>query len=310
MLAPEVTWGVAPGSPDYFHLPVFSYGVKNRVKSRQATPAIGNLARKHNRLIMSNPVGPIHTALYGWFPDGIDTSLAETMIEWAFGGYNTVCADSYLAEWGGAGDLDTRRHLGLRVNTAVLKASENEPFVDLTLGVEGFKEETYTTSQTLPTDHNKLVEFQWPDVKFYIGDDVGSLTLMPIRAVVLQRSRGLLAHFMNSANPTYLAADQDETSLVVVPLKTGKTYDGYLRSLGSTEKYGRIVMKGLHNDSNTGVTGATNYTEITLDLPRISLVNKDDSGDQPQGHTFETLNWIALKPDTSDAPVIIDVNYT
>lgn len=309
-LAPEDTWGTAPGSPDYFHLPVFSYTVKNRIRSRQANPFIGNLQNKHNRMLMSNPVGTLHTALYGWFPSGIDTSLAETMLNWGFGDYNTVCGASYLAEWGGAGDADTRQHLGLRVDTAVLKASENEPYVDLTLGLEGYNEATYTTSQTLPNDMNKLVEFEWPDVKFYIGASSGSLSLLPVRAFALQRQRGLQSHFMNSAHPSYLAATKDQTSLVVVPLKTGKTYDGYLRSLGSTELYGRLVLKGLHNDSNTGITGSTDYTQVQIDLPRISLMNKDDSDDQPEGHTFETLNWICLKPDSSSNAVSITVTYT
>lgn len=309
MLAPEETWKELPEPPDYFHMPVFSYTVKNKVKGRNANPFIGGLENKHNRLVMSNPQGTVHTALYGWFPENYDTSLAETMMNWCFGDYNTVCGASYLSEWGGVGNADTRRHMGLRVDTAVLKGSEDQPFLDLTIGLEGYNETTFSTSQSLPNDMNNLVEFEWPDLKFYIGPDSNSLELMPIRALALQRQRGLQAYFMNSAHPTYLSASRDVTSLVVVPLKTDKTYDGYLRSLGETEKYGRIVCKGLHKDSNTGITGSTSYTEVTIDIPRISLANKNDSDDSPDGHTFETLNWMCLKPDTSSHSIVLSYDY-
>lgn len=313
-LANETTWGEVPVSPTYYHLPVFNYDVRNNVVSRQARPFLGNLQNRHNRLIMSHPVGTIETALYGWFQvaaggSAMSTSLAETMVNWAFGDYNTVCGASKLAEWGGGGDLDTKRHLGLRIDSAVLSASENNPYVSLRLGVEGYNEATYSTSQTLPTDMNSVVEFEWPDVTFKIGADSNSLTTVPIRAVALQRQRGLQAHFLNSQHPRYLAATRDVTNLTFVPLKEGKTYDNYLRSLGQTELYGQIILKGLHNDSNTGVSGATDYTEITLDLPRISFVNKNDSDNAAEGHTFETLNFMCLKPNGTDNEVEITVDY-
>lgn len=304
MLSDESTWGSLDGSPTYYHMPVYSYSVKNKVRSRQANPFIGGMQNKHNRLLMSQPAGSIHTSLYGWIPDGLSISLAEQMLTWAFGDQETPCGASKSGEWSIIGDTDNRRHTGLRIDSAVLKGSENEPFIDLTLGVEGYSEASVTTAQTLPTDLNKLTEFEWPNTSFYIGANSGALSLMPIRAFAAQRQRGLKAYYMNSLHPTYLAASQCITNLMVVPLKTGTTYDGYLRSLGSTELYGRLVVKGLHN--GTGSTGT--YTVATIDFPRMSFVDKNDSDESPSGHTFETLNWMALKPDSSTNSVTVTMS--
>ena len=305
MLSNETeAWGSLDGTPTYYHMPVFSYTVKNRPRPRQANPFIGTLQRKHNRLVMANPVGQIHTALYGYTPTGLSNSLAEEMLNWAFAESETVCRASKTAEWSVIGDTDNRRHLGLRVDTAVLKGSEDQPFIDLTLGVEGNSEASDGTAETLPTDLNHLVEFEWGNTLFYIGTASNDLALMPIRAFALQRQWGLQAHFMNSTSPTYLAATQNDTNLTIVPLKTGTTYDGYIRSLGSPYLYGRLIVKGRKMDTDSSST----LVVAQLDFPAISLVNKNDSDDSPQGVTFETLNWACLKPDSSSNSVTITMS--
>jgi len=270
-------------------------------KNRQANPFIGTLQRKHNRMTMAHPVGQIHTALYGWYPGALSNSLAEEMVNWAFAENETVCRASKTAEWSVVGDTDNRRHLGLRVDTAVMKGSEDQQFIDLTLGVEGYDEVPDTYAEALPTDMNNLVEFEWGNTLFYIGANSGALNLLPIRAFALQRQWGLQTHFMNSTRPTYAPATQNETALTIVPIKTGIVYDEYIRDLDTAELYGRLVVKGLHMD-----TGASGTLEVLqFDFPRLSFVNKNDSDDSAQGVTFETLNWACLKPDSSSNSVII-----
>lgn len=305
MLSNETeSWGSLDGTPTYYHMPVFSYSVKLQPKNRQANPFIGTLQRKHNRLTMAHPVGQIHTALYGYTPSGLSNSLAEEMLNWAFAENETVCRASKTAEWSVVGNTDNRRHTGLRVDSAVLKGSEDQQFIDLTLGVEGKSEASDSTAETLPTDLNKLVEFEWGNTLFYIGANSGALSLMPIRAFGLQRQWGLETHFMNSTSPTYAAATRNDTALTVVPIKTGTTYDGYLRSLGSTDLYGRLIVKGLKMDTDSSTT----LVVAQLDFPRMSFVNKNDSDDSAQGITFETLNWSCLKPDSSSNSVIITMS--
>ena len=300
MLSNEAEWGQL-GTPSYYHLPTFSYSVKMQPKNRQANPFIGTLQRKHNRMTMAHPVGQIHTALYGWYPGALSNSLAEEMVNWAFAENETVCRASKTAEWSVVGDTDNRRHLGLRVDTAVMKGSEDQQFIDLTLGVEGYDEVPDTYAEALPTDMNNLVEFEWGNTLFYIGANSGALNLLPIRAFALQRQWGLQTHFMNSTRPTYAPATQNETALTIVPIKTGIVYDEYIRDLDTAELYGRLVVKGLHMD-----TGASGTLEVLqFDFPRLSFVNKNDSDDSAQGVTFETLNWACLKPDSSSNSVII-----
>lgn len=302
-MADEGTWATVPGSPTYWHLPVFRYDVRYIPRVRQANPFIGSFYPKHLRLMQGHPVGTLHTALYGWQPDGLGASLAEKMLDWGFADFSGGCGPSKLAEWTVAGDADNKRHTGLRVETAVLKGSDSQQFIDLTLTLQGYTEAGGISKQDVPDDLNKLVEFEYQNASFYIGADSGSLVNTPLQAFGLQRQTNLKAFFMNSNNPTYLARrGMNNLNLSVVPLKTNNTYDGYIRSLGETDLYGRLVLKGLHNGTGGG---GTSYTVVTIDLPRMALAGKTDSDDDVNDITFETLNFACLKPDSSTAQISI-----
>jgi len=301
-IADEATWATLPGSPSYYHLPVFNYNVRYVANARQANPFIGTFSPKHNRLVTGHVAGTMQTALYGWIPSGQTVSLAQKMVDWGFASFSGACGPSKLAEWTVSGDVDNKRHLGLRVDSAVLKGSDSQQYVDMTLSLEGKSETVPGSAQAIPDDINKLVEFEFHDTSFYIGADSGTLVNTPIQAFGLQRQTGLKPYWLNSLLPTYLSRSRNMINMSVVPLKTANTYDGYIRALGETDLYGRLVLKGLHN--GTGTSG-TNYTVITIDLPRMSLLAKNDSDDDVNGVTFETLNFMCLKPDSSTAQISI-----
>jgi len=304
-MADEGTWATLPGSPSYWHLPVFRYDVRYQANVRQANPFLGIFDQKHQRLVSGHVAGNMQAALYGWYPDGQSESLAQKLVDWGFAEYSGACGPSKLAEWTVDGDADNKRHLGLRVDSAVLKGSDSQQYVDINLSLDGYSETVPGSKQALPDDLNKLIEFEYSNVRFYIGADSGSLTLTPIQAFGLQRQNHLKPYWMNSNLPTYLCrTGPTNLNLSVVPLKTSNTYDGYLRSLGETDLYGRLVLKGLHN--GTGNSG--NYTVITIDLPRMAFAAKTDSDDDINNVTFETLNFTCLKPDSSTAR--IDIAYS
>ena len=252
---------------------------------------------------MSEDVGgSMQAALYGWIPDGQTESLAQKLVDWGFAEYSGGCGPSKLAEWTVDGDVDNKRHLGLRVDSAVLKGSDSQQYVDINLALSGHSETVPGSKQAIPDDLNKLIEFEYSNVRFYIGADSGSLTLTPIQAFGLQRQNHLKPYFLNSDHPTYLSrTGPTNLNLSIVPMKLTNTYDGYIRALGETDLYGRLVLKGLHN--GTGNSG--NYTVITIDLPRMAMGGKTDSDDDINNVTFETLNFTCLKPDTSDAKISI-----
>ena len=305
-MADEGTWATVPGSPSYWHLPVFRYDVRPQPNLRNAMPFLGIFDPKHQRIVSEYVSGNMQAALYGWIPSGQTESLAQKLVDWGFADYSGACGPSKLAEWTVDGDTDNRRHLGLRVDTAVLKGSDSQQYVDISLSLAGMKETVPDSKQAIPDDTNKLIEFEYQNVSFYIGADSGSLTNTPIQAFGLQRQNHLKPYFMNSNYPTYLCrTGPTALNLSVVPLKLTNTYDGYIRALGETDLYGRIVLKGLHNGTGTG---GTNYTVITIDLPRMALANKTDSDDDLNGVTFETLNFNCLKPDSSTAR--INIAYT
>ncbi len=300
MLADEsVAWGTAGAT--WYHLPVFRYGVKFTPTRRQARPKVGLMQGKHNSLTKGMVSGQLDTALYGYGAGTSDTvSLMEKMLSWAFGDSESVCTSSKSAEWGIAGtDYGNKQHLGLRVDSAVLRGSEDQDYIGLTLNLKGKNESNSTfTMETLPTDMNGLTECEFSNVDFYIGPDDSNLVLLPIRAFALQRNRGQMEHYLGSTRPTYIGATVSVTNLTVVPLKLDNTNDAYLRTVGSTAKYGRLVIKGSHE----GSLAADSLAVATLDFPLLSFADKDDNDDS-DGHTFEPLSWAVLKPDTSESSV-------
>lgn len=287
----ETDWGVTPGSPTYYHVPFFGWDVMLDPDTRQAEPFIGTMQRKHSRNYRGYPHGQGHCALYGWQPSGSGgVSLAQKMLDWSFGDLDNICPRSKGAEWAESGGSDERRDTGLRVRSAVLRGSEDQGFVDLTMDIVGQDEVSSFSPQAVPNDRNKLVEFEYPDVSFTLD---GSTILC--KAFIHQARRTLEMHYLNSHRPSLIAQADRVDTLVLVPQKTDATWDAIQRLSTSTEVEGVITMKGLHNGTGSG---GTSYTKLTRTFPRLSFMNKRDS--QGRVILFETLNFMVLKPDTSD----------
>jgi len=301
MLADESTWGTV--GTTWYHLPVNKYGVKFRPSSRQARPKAGTMQGKHFSNTKGMVAGSIDTALYG-FAAGASTtvSLMEKLLTWGFGDSESVCTSSKSSEWGLAGtDYGNKQHLGMRVDSVVLRGSEDQDFISMTLNVVGQNESNSTFAmEALPSDANGITEVEFTNVDFYIGANSGSLALLPIRAFVLQRNRKQQVHYLGSNRPTYIGAAVCETNLVIAPMKLDRDNDVLLRALGSQEQYGRLIIKGSH----VGTLSTGDLAVAQIDMPRMSLMDKDDTDDR-EGFTFEQLQWSVIKPDTTDNSVVL-----
>lgn len=295
-IAPEATWGTAPGSPGYIFLPVTSYGVALQKERRNAQPFVGLRQRKHGRSYRGMPSGQLVAPLFGWFPgsgtstSASDESLAEHLMQWAFAHHESVDLPSKLAEWAEGPDVANKRHLGLRVNGATLEGSAGAGNVSLTLDLMGKSEVNFTTAQTIPNDMERIVEFDYSDCSFTIGG--ASIALESFR---LQVAHNLTPTYLNSTAPSHLAAGQRVLSVQFVPVKNSKTYDDYHRLFTETELELTITMKGLHN--GTGGAG-TNYTQCVITLPRCAFVNTEDNRNIAD-LMRQPLNFDVLKPDSS-----------
>lgn len=295
-LAPEATWGTTPGTPGYFFCPVTSYEVRMQRDRRNAQPFVGLRQRKHGRSYRGMPSGALQTALYGVYPgagvssSATDQSIAEHLLEWGLGSHESVDLPSKLAEWAEGPNVANVRHNGLRVNTATLEGSAGNGGITINLDLMGKSESAVVTAQTLPTDLDKLVEFDFADSSFTLGGSAISL-----ESFRLSVANNLTPVYLNSTAPSHLSAGQRVASVQLVPIKNSDTYGALNRAFTESESAITITLKGLHN--GTGTAG-TNYTQVVITLPRCAFVNPEDTRNIAE-LMRQPLNFDVLKPDSS-----------
>lgn len=288
VLVDESTWATVPGSPAYVHVPVTDYGVKYVPVNRQGRPAIGLRQAKQNRNVKGMVQGTLNTPLYGWQTAGLGKSLAEYLMSWGFGQHETLALPSKYAEWAIGPNVANKRHLGLKVNQATLSGSEDQG-ISLALDLMGKDEALFATAQTLPNDRNKLIEFEFEDCVLTIGG-----TPVPIGSFQWQVQNGLTAHYWNSRRPQALPpADRVETFTITPPKQTNAWQEALREDLPD-EVEGILTLKGLHNGTGTV---ATDWNQVVITFPLLSLVNVDEQGGR--GTLTEPISWVCLKPDTS-----------
>lgn len=289
VLIDETTWATMPGSPTRVHVPVTSCGVKFAPKRRNAQQRVGLYQRNYGRNVSGHPAGSIALPLYGWIPTGLTTSLAQWLMEWGFLDQEVLFPRSKILEWAEGPDTANTRHLGLRVNSITLAGSADNG-ISLTLDLIGESSANFATANALPADRNKLVEFMFEDITFSL-DSVAT----KIGSFQWQAQRGLQPQYFNSRSPVSLPKTQWNETFSVTPPKQGHAWEDLVRDLDMQEVPAQLVLKGLHN--GTGTEG-TDFTVLTVDFPRLSLINADEQ--ESNGIYTEPLTFDVLKPDTTD----------
>ena len=288
VLIAEATWATVPDTPTRIHVPVTSCGVKFVPKRRNSQQRTGLFQRKYGRNVSGHPAGAIALPLYGWQPAGLTTSLAQWLMEWGFLDQEVTFPRSKILEWAEGPNVANSRHLGLRVNSATLAGSADNG-ISLTLELIGQSTGNFATANALPDDRNKLVEFLFEDLVFTLDGDA-----TPIGSFQWQVQRGLQPQYWDSRSPLALPKTQWVETFSVTPPKQGHDWEDKARALEMQEVDAQLVLKGLHN--GTGDTG--DWTVLTIDYPRLSLINADEA--EQNGIYNEPLTFDVLKPDTSD----------
>lgn len=293
-LVDETEWSVFPGSPTY-HMPVTEYGVLLTPDNRQAKRYVGLLQPKHNRNWRGMPRGSLNCGLHGYKPAGAGSkSLAQLMLEWAFANHESQTPPSKSAEWYEGPNVANKRHTGLRANQATLAGSQDSGVLDLSLDLLGHAEAGNTTvssAQTLPTDRELLVDFEFPDIEFELDG-----TALPLASFQWQVQTALKAEYLNSRSPHVLKKTQHIETLTITPLKEDDTWDAFRRELVSmVETDASLTIKGFHNGTGTA---DTDYAQCVIDWPRLSLVTVAEEGGMDD-LAKQPLTFVCLKPDTS-----------
>lgn len=297
-LITESTWGVNPdtlsgsgsGAAGTVHLPVDEYSVRFRPENRQANPFLGIYQRKHSKNFRGLLQGSLRCPLYGWNPGGTGgVSLAEWLMNWAFESHESNDLPSKSAYWIEGPDTANVEHNGLRVNQATLQGSDDSGIIEIQLDLMGKNEDTLGNSQAPPNDREKCVEFEFQDASFQLAGSAVS-----VKSFSLQLNRALQAHYLNSYSPTHLFPGDYAMTLQLVIVKNAATYDAIRRAETTDERTGRITLQGLHN----GTLGST-YAQVQIDFDRLHTMDVDDDRAR-QNLNFQTLNFVVLKPDTSN----------
>ena len=291
----ESTWGTKPGSPTYIAMPCNSYGVRLQREQRRQQLFTGLRQRKHGRTKRATVSGTIEVPMFGWLHSGMSQSLAEYLYEWAFDNRESTERASKGAEWAEGPDTSNKGHHGLRVDSANLQGSEDGG-IQLSLEVIGQDEDgddVVTTAQTIPTDLEKLIDFEFEDATFEIDDGAGgALATTKMSEFSYQTQHNLKGYFHGKARIQQLPAVGEcaETFSFKFP-KEDDLWDAFRRSNDDTFFVGKLTLKGLHNGS--GSTGT--WTKVVIDFPCMRYINHEDdrSRDEMQ---FSPAEFDLLKP--------------
>lgn len=302
----ESVYGVKPGSPTYFHVPLLTYDVKMNRNMRQSKPFVGTFQNHHNQPNNGMPQGSFSLPLYGHRLPSMNKSIAEYFLQWAFADHETTFLPSKGVEWAEGPDVANKRHNGVRINSATLTGSSDTGNIVLSCEVMGQTEENVATAQTLPTNRYKLIEFEYcgtdarADTTFFLGAN-GDEEIHP-KSFTITVNNGLKPEYLEKFYPSIMPKTQRVVTLQLTFPKQDDVYDAYNRLPTATELVGQFILKGLHQGVN-GATGGTNWTQVILDMARCSIIKPGDQGAKDDT-AFHVLDMVVLKPQTSANDIV------
>lgn len=309
----EVTWGTKPASPTLIHVPHTTYSVSRTVTTRSAAMQTGLRQEKHSTAWRAQTAGQLSLPLYGWHPTGLTQSLAQWLVAWGLadtGGtvHEAIDLPSKGAEYAEGPDIANKNHHGLRVNTATLTGNGDAGTIELGLDLIGKSETSFATAAAIPIDMQELTEFSLIDSIFQIDNGAGgSLTTLPIKGFQLQVQNNLLVDYLQSVDPSLIVAGSRVTTFSIDFPKDNDTWDEIKRTVTDSADQpswvAQLILKGLHKGTGTA---ATNWTQLTFDLPRLVYTGHTDNRGRGEIARLP-LTFAALKPDSASNDVQLSV---
>lgn len=292
-LAKESNWGELPGSPVYLYLPYAEYDVAVRPETTQAELFTGLRQRRHHRVNKATLSGSLTCPLYA--SHVADKSLAQHLLEWLTSAPATLDLDSFAAEIYQA-DTDNKRHLGLRPSSGVVTGSADGGVIDLTLQLEGKREEGSISPPAVDANAPAPVEFLFRDCVFSL-DSVE----LPLQAFSLRIDNGVRVHHNNSYWPSLISAGVREVSFEFTLLKTDDVFD-VMKRIPPADAAAQLVLKGAHN--GTGPSG-TNYTTVAFHFARLAFRDVVDEASGLHELQRQRPQFVVLKPDSSTSELSV-----
>jgi hypothetical protein len=273
-LADETTWGVATGLT-FVDTPVTDYTVRYKPKNRSGQSRVGTYQEKFSTNVSGHPVGNLVTPLY--------YQTGQSLMDWGFGDIEQKFPRSKSAKWQYAGHEDDKLHSGLRVNQATLSGSESG--ISVSLELIGQTAANITGTGGPPDDRKKLSEFLFEDAVISVNG-----TALSVSAFSWTCQRSLDVIYNNSHSPVSLPQASHKEAFSVTPLKADASWDALRNAGGMSEHSATIVLTGLKVGTVAG-----GWSTLTITLPRISLLDSDESGGRSA--IMNPLTFKVLKPD-------------
>lgn len=274
----ESAWGTRPGSPTVLNLPVTSYTVAQQRNSRMTQAHYGQYGAVWPHHINGLVSGQIGGELTGIEPTGSSTSLADTIVGWAFGSETSKLLPSYGVEAIEGGVAD-HQHNGLRVNQFTLAGAESQS-INYVLDVMGKSETALGDTATAMTlDMHGFPAFEFADASLTIGG-----TAYDMKSFQLQRQNNLKVHYAGSSTPLVMVRGSRNTSFSCVLFKQNADWDVIRRSFTETDVAIVLTIKGRH--AGTGASGTFRKLVFTMAACRY-LVPQD-------AHAFDDLTTVTI----------------
>lgn len=298
-MASEAAFGVLDGLPAYVYHPVISYGMVAVPEMRQPMPFTGLVEEFDNQIVHESVSGQLTAALYGWRNAGGTISLAQYIMEWAFGDPNTVCGlPSKTIEWAEGPNIANKRTLGTTVGGATLAGGDdNGAAITLALDLMGANEDPVTSAQAVPAGLSSLSEFLFSRATFKIVASGGALAVQPIKSFSWGLNRSLSPVFNGSFNPSYFRPAKPTHTFQISVEKADGTWDAIRRLQTPANYHCELTLKGLHQ--GTGGVG-TNFATCVIDIPKMSFRGAGENYVR-NGVLVQNLSFVPMKPNTIDA---------
>jgi hypothetical protein len=274
----ESTWGTRPASPTVLNLPVTGYTVTSQRNSRQTQAHYGQFGAVWTHHVNGMPAGQLTGELCGVEPTGSSTSLADTIVAWAFGSETSKFLPSYGIEAIEGGIAD-HQHNGMRINTFTLTGAESQS-VNYVLDLMGKSESVLgDTATAMSIDMKGFPAFEFSDASITIGG-----TAYDMKSFQIQRQNNLKTHYAGSTNPTVMVRGSRLTSFQCVLFKQNDDWDEIRRAFTETDVAIVLTIKGRH--AGTGASGT--YRKFVFTMPAARYLVPSDA------HAFDDLTTVTL----------------
>ncbi len=301
----ESTWGTKPASADLF-VPYTTFDVGTKVQSQQADLFNGGRQRKHNRIVKATVDGQLVMPL--WAHHLSSKSIAQHLIEWATSGPASANLDSWSLDRYEAG-VDNKRFLGSRVNSMTLAGDAESGNITITLNIFAKQESGGVSVTAAPASAAQPIDFVFSDVDFYLSSESegqsasSSSEAVSIRSFQLTINNNLQVYHVDDYWPGVIPAGVRTVDFQFSLFNSANTYDALRRTSAVTNRAGHLRLKGSHG--GTGASGT--QTEIDFYFDKLNFANAADQAALNELST-QTVDWIALKPSTSNNE--LDISYS